>query len=129
MHSSARACRAGCANGTTIVGPETARATIALSVVGFEPESCARYITRAGRESRLRRPPSADSDSDPLVCTILVHDDIGQHPERTDGWFRQHESFVSSWIRHAMRESNGRTVTKVLRRVRLALRVSLMKPA
>ena len=74
--------------------------------------------TSRGLDESLASDGRLPADPDSLAGDILVHDDIGEHPERTNGWFGQPESFVSSWIRHAMRESNGRTGMKVLEWVR-----------
>ena len=49
---------------------------------------------------RLARECRLPADADPLVGPSLVHDDIGEYPERASSWFRQSESFVASSIRH-----------------------------
>lgn len=46
VHSSARACRAGCADDATIQRLEATRAKL-ISVVGGKPEQLTRYIRRA----------------------------------------------------------------------------------
>ena len=66
-------------------------------------------------DERLTRECRLTADADPFVGTILLHHDIGEHPERAGGWFRQSESSVASAIGHAIQGSNGRTAKAVVR--------------
>ena len=87
VHSSADACRAGCADGTTIPRPERAGPQIAFQLSGLSPN----VVPATSRG--LDESPAGDcpvwANPAPLAGTILVQDDIGEHSERTNGCFRQ----------------------------------------
>jgi hypothetical protein len=54
------------------------------------------------------------ADTNPLVRSILLHDNSGEHPKRAISWFGQSESLVATSIGHGSFVSNGRAAMMTL---------------